>query len=331
MTERRLILVTGAPRGATTPVGNLLAQCRSAVSLYEPLGPTGMTAITMPFPIVGEGLGLDPKHLPNQIASLRSLRLGKLKPQTRSQHEPNWQTRIFGSRTLHSLRLARRKFWSRVVIWKDPHAVLMVPDLVDRGIDVVVTIRTPWAHAASFKRLKWRSKAAEAYPRWSARFGRCARCEQYLESADDRVIAAALLWRMAYLPLIRTGVLDRVRMVTSEQLEQDERATYSALLHSLGLEPTAAVERTLSSRRRDASVAEMKRTAHDWDRSLASVNSYWREVLSAEDLTVVRALTDDLVPVFFSDVENEGEQVPEAGVEHPGPSTLVTPAPERHI
>ena len=48
--HRRLILVTGAPRTATTPVGNMLARCRGVVSLYEPLGPTGLVSVSERYP-----------------------------------------------------------------------------------------------------------------------------------------------------------------------------------------------------------------------------------------------------------------------------------------
>ena len=51
---RNLILVTGAPRTATTPVGNMLETAQSTVSLYEPLGPTGLKRFQDWFPMNGE-------------------------------------------------------------------------------------------------------------------------------------------------------------------------------------------------------------------------------------------------------------------------------------
>ena len=171
---RRLILVTGAPRTATTPVGNMLAKCRGVVSIYEPLGPTGLASVPVPYPILGPGLGLDRVSLQQLLDDLRELRPGKLKAQRRRGAEPSLTHRVFGTRTLHSFRMARLRRWSRVVLWKDPHAIFLVPDLVDLDVDIVVTARTARAHAASYKRLGWRSKAAEAYSRWAARYGPCA-------------------------------------------------------------------------------------------------------------------------------------------------------------
>jgi hypothetical protein len=206
MKLRRLILVTGAPRTATTPVGNLLAQCQGAVSLYEPLGPTGLAAIREPFPMVGDGLGIEQDALEPLLRDLKNIRLGKLRPQTRDGGTASLRGKLVGSRTLHSVRLARLQPWSRTVIWKDA-------------------------------------------------------------------------------------------------LERDERATYRQLLDALGLSVTRGVQRTMGAPRRDASVGDMSHKAHDWNRSLASLNRYWQDVLSEEDLANVLAITEDLVPAIAGSVQ----------------------------
>lgn len=299
MRQRRLILVTGAPRTATTPVGNLLAQCQGTVSLYEPLGPTGLSWIREAFPMVGRRLGIEPDQLATLLGQLRDVRLGKLKPQTRPGAAASLRSRLLGSRTLHSARIAKLQPWARTVIWKDPHAIMMVPDLVDSDVEVVVTARTPWAHAASYKRLGWHSKAAEIYPRWATRFGDCKTCETFLDRTGDSVVSAALLWRMSYLPLIRTQSLTQVHLITSEALERDERSTYFELLEQLGLTPTRGVERTLAKPRRDAAASGPNKKTHDWKRSVASLNRYWQEVLSGDDLGNIHAITGDVAPLVL--------------------------------
>ena len=314
MRQRRLILVTGAPRTATTPVGNVLSRCKGAVSLYEPLGPTGLSWIREPFPMVGPGLGIEPDELVRLITQLSTMRLGRLNPQTRPDAAPALWSRLLGSRTLHSARMARLQPWARTVIWKDPHAIMMVPDLIGSDVDVVVTARTPWAHAASYKRLGWRSKAAEIYPRWSEKFGPCDICEPFLGQAGDPVVSAALLWRMSYLPLIRTGALARVHLITSEALERDERATYFALLDELGLTATAGVERMLAKPRRDAGPSGSSKKTHDWTRSMASLNRYWQDVLSEDELGNIEAITGDLAPLVLGIAE-----APEQGTTAPSP------------
>lgn len=298
MTTRRIILVSGAPRSGTTPVGNLLSRCAGAVSIYEPLGPTGLTRVKTRFPVIGDAFSQG--ELEELIDDLAAFRFGGLKPQARRSGRVSLFTRLFGSRTLHSIRLARLQPWSRTIIWKDPHAILLVPDLVSAGVDTVITVRTPQAHAASYKRLGWHSKAGEIYPRWSARFGRCPICESFLERDLDGVESAALLWRMSYLPLVRTGALGRVHVITSADLEADEGAAYDRLIKALALTPTRGVQRMLSKPRRDAAVADMGSKAHDWTRSVSSVNNYWREVLTQDDIDKVDRITSDLVPWLFA-------------------------------
>lgn len=300
--HRRLILVTGAPRTATTPVGNMLARCRGVVSLYEPLGPTGLASFAERYPILGPGLGLEPDSLDGLLKGLRDLRPGKLKTQRRPGAPSRLATRILGSRTLHSFRLARLRPWSRIVLWKDPHAIFLAPDLVARGadVDVVVTVRPPRAHAASYKRLGWRSKASEVYPRWALRFGRCELCERYLDQANDSVVSAALLWRLCYLPLIRSGAISSVCLITSEDLERNEAGAYHGLMERLKLDPGEAVDQALSNARRKPAGADLGKRVHDWTRSVSSVNSYWKQVLSPADLQIVDSLTSDIVQRFFS-------------------------------
>lgn len=310
MNKRRLILVTGAPRTATTPVGNMLARCNGTVSIYEPLGPTGLARIGPRFPMVGAGLGMEQDQLAALIDDLRALRLGRLKPQVREGRPPRLSARILGSRTLHSLRLARLQPWSRTIVWKDPHAIFLVPDLLEMELEIVVTARTAWAHAASYKRLGWISKAAQVYPRWSVRYGRCAICERFLGRASDSVVSAALLWRLSYLCLVRTGVIGRVHLITSDELAKDESGTYLSLMRLLRLVPSPAVERELSKSARRGRADQLSRKVHDWDRSVESVNSYWKDVLTQEELEQVQELTSDITPQLFRPLDGEGPIVP---------------------
>ena len=142
--------------------------------------------------MVGQGLGIEPEELGALIGQLSAVRLGKLKPQARPDAADNWRTRLFGSRTLHSARIAKLQPWARTVIWKDPHAIMMVPDLVGGDVDVVVTARTPWAHAASYKRLGCAPMRRNLSP-LVEQFAP-ATLRAFLGQA--RPVISALLWRM---------------------------------------------------------------------------------------------------------------------------------------
>lgn len=297
--RRRVILVTGAPRTATTPVGNMLSLASRTSTLYEPLGPTGFRRIHVRFPMVGnaaEELALDELvALVSDIAALR----GRLKSQNRGEGPAPLRTRLFGSRTLHSFRLARLQPWADTVIWKDPHAVMLVPDLVAAGLPVVVTARRPHAHAASYKRLGWKSRAAEIYPRWQARFGADRVTEAWLERVGEPVISGALIWRLSYLQLLRTGCRGDIHLVTSDALEADEKATYLGLFDALGLRPTARLRRKLEQPRQAARAIPMSGQTHDWSRSVRAVNAYWKDLLDADEIAAVDAITREVADSLF--------------------------------
>lgn len=288
--SRALILVTGAPRTATTPVGNMLASARKTASLYEPLGPTGLKRFQMWFPMAG-----DPgaQQIDALIDDLRHLRTGGLKSQ---QRDGGFSVKraILGSRTLHSYRLARLQVGADHLIWKDPHAIFLAPDIAKRGVPVVLTVREARAHAASYRRLGWVSKAGELYPRWCARFGRCDIIERFLPDAGQAVTSAALLWRMCYLPLLQEEVLGRVHLVTPDALMRDEHGCYAELFGKLGLVQSAKTRAMLQAPKSDAGSRPSRATTHDWGRSVAAVNSYWREILTADDLARVHEITCDI-------------------------------------
>lgn len=294
-----LILVTGAPRTATTPVGNMLATAHRTVSLYEPLGPTGIRANAARLPMLGSGLGLTEDQLSTVLASFARRRTGPLHSQQRGGTF-SWKRALAGSRTAHTARLARLQPWAKTVIWKDPHAVFLAPDVAAREVPVVVTARRPEAHAASYQRLGWVSQAEAVYPRWARRFGPCAIVEAALPDAGQPVVSAALIWRLSYLGLIRSGVLDRVALITSEDLIADEVGSYRRLFDRLGLTPGKATEALLSAARDKGAAIPDKGTTHDWSRSAASANSYWKDILGEADIARVAALTGDVAERIFA-------------------------------
>lgn len=287
---RKLILVTGAPRTATTPVGNMLETAQSTVSLYEPLGPTGLKRFQDWFPMKGEAGAEDLSVL---FDDLRQFKSGGLKSQQRGKSF-SLKRAVFGSRTIHSYRKAKLSFGVDNVIWKDPHAIFMAADVAAAGIPVVLTIRRAKAHASSYRRLGWVSKAVELYPRWQQRFGACDVIESYLGEASDSVVSAALLWRMCYLPLVQAGVVERVHLVSPDDLAVDERGCYESLFAKLDLTETQKTEELLAAKKSDTRSRPSANTTHDWGRSVSAVNSYWRELLTEEDIHKVDAITADI-------------------------------------
>ena len=296
---RRTILVTGAPRTGTTPVGYVLARAKGACSIYEPWGPTGDIRFTERFPIVGTG-DLTRGQVEKFVRDLSALRL-RLKQQQRPDHarQPLGRRlllKLIGTRTQHSLRLARLRPYCKHVIWKDPHAVLSVPDILEVGVPVVAVVRPPLAHAASYKRLGWRPRLQAIYPRFAARYGPDAALDTLVtrNHAPGVVESAAALWRMAYSPLAQVLGHPRLLLVTSTVLAADEVGCYATVFDRLEL-PFARA-RTYLLKRSAASRTQMReaRGVHDWSRSIAHTNTNWEQILTPAEVDSVRALTVDV-------------------------------------
>ena len=297
--SRSVILVTGAPRSGTTPVGVTLSHAPGACLIYEPWGVvTGDRRFRTAFPIPGTD-GFNHEDIARFLEDLGGLRLC-LKSQRRPSHasEPfyrQWLLKVTGSRALHSLRLARLNPFCRQIIWKDPFAVLAVPDILQCGIPVVVTVRPPLAHAASYKRLGWRAQLKTIYPRFAERYGGDPLIDDLLTRPTlGAVETAAAFWRMASGVIATVVDAPGLHIINSSDLEEDETAVYERLFRKLGLRFDRARAYLLKRLEKARAQNRDGKVVHDWSRSVGYTNSYWQTVLSAEEVSRVEALTGDV-------------------------------------
>lgn len=300
---RRIILVTGAPRTGTTPVGSVLSRSRNAVTLYEPMGPTGDERFDEEFPMPEVGL-LKQKDFVGFLSDLAKLQLNP-KKQERPSHLslPIWKQlalKLTGTRSLHSLRIARLKFWSQTIIWKDPHAVLAVPDILKAGIPVVVTMRPPLAHAASYKRLGWQTEIRPIYERYKQKYGVDQDIEHLLplESHASAVRSAAIVWRMAYSVIANYQSNQNLYLIQSDQLERDEIGTYARIFEGLNLSFQKASDYLEARSRQSTGQYRDPKSTHDWTRSVRHTNTYWRSMLSPDEIDEVNRTTHDIEGLF---------------------------------
>jgi hypothetical protein len=307
---RRLILVTGAPRSGTTPIGQVLAQSPGVGMLYEPMGQSGDRRFTDPYPMAGEP-SFDTEAFSGFLDDLRNLRLS-FKPQIRPEPRKDsvgvsggFRLRliraVFGTRSVHSFRLCRiRSPFLDTLLWKDPSAVLSAGAAADAGLKVIVCIRSPEAIAASYKRVGWVSKGREIFGRYRDRFGEAPAVERLLRSHSvaTPVESASLLWHLIYRQiLVDAARQPNILLVDPGRLEQDEEAEYRRLFHHVGIAPTDKVIAAIRSRTRSRRTGEGEqnpRNVHDWSRSIAETNSYWRRTLTDDEIGFVRELNSDV-------------------------------------
>lgn len=298
----RLVLVTGAPRSGTTPVGAALALAPGARMIYEPMGPTGDRRIPVRFAIPGQtGLSLDVFH--DFLDDLKALRL-RLGPQKRRSYaNMTFAQRLIrsavGSRTRVSYLTAKFAPDFATLVWKDPMAAFAVPAVLSHGIPTVICVRSPLAHAASFKRKGWTVDIASIYPNFRDCFGAVPEIERFI-AADRKpksVASASMLWHMVYLLAYRTsrGEFGRfsapLLLISGAELEVNEMQVYRKMYESLGLPFEGRPRRWLEGRASRAVEDSGGATrTHDWRRSVSATNSYWKHTLSDEEVEFVQGL-----------------------------------------
>jgi hypothetical protein len=295
--SRKVIVVTGPPRSGTTPVGDIVAHTPGAVSLYEPWGPTGDVRFGEEFPIVGAG-SLSQDDFTLWINDLRRLKL-QLGAQSRPSHKdaPFFRRLLLnvgGSRSLHSYRLARLRPFADTIIWKDPHAFLSLPALLDQGLPTVVTLRSPFAGAASYKRMGWVTQLEPIYRRYKERYGADALLEESVKMPPCPVRSAASVWRMGALLIQEQQASAHLFLVRSTALEVNETAVYEALFFWLGVDPEKPMAHLANQQSKRSADKKAPNATHDWTRSLAQTNQYWKETLTPEEIEIVSTLAGDL-------------------------------------
>lgn len=288
----KTILVTGSPRSGTTPVGDLLTRLPHAASLYEPMGLTGDRELPYPFPTLGQS-GFDQQALAAFLDRIQRKNI-KLKSQIRPG-APLWRkliAPIVGSRTATSLRALKRQSRTDWLIWKDPHAAFLAADVAAMDIPVVLTARHPCAHAASFKRLGWVSKARDVYHRAPDRFAHMPALEGWLADHGDTPLgSAACLWAMIYAGIVRDGLPKQIFFMNPERLAADELASYAALFDWLGTDFPTQARDIIASRQSGEVAAPKGQRVHDFSRSAAAANSYWTKSLTTQEADLVLSIT----------------------------------------
>ncbi|WP_309648205.1 hypothetical protein [Nocardioides sp.] len=296
--------MTGMPRSGTTGVGSVLASAPRAAYFYEPLNPlSGLHSVDDYFLFAGPS-GPD-TTLTRQLNQVFGLDLRLRSGIWRS--DPAWRRAVktvTGSRSRVSGVRCRLDPTLRTVVWKDPFASFLVPLLRERlGLPAVITVRSPEAAAASFKRLGWgfdldrvRRHLAELTP-GAAYLDASVPWERSTESS---AMNGALLWRLIYgyldLTLPAGTALDRdVFWANSRALIGSPLETYEQMFATVGLRFEEATREEIVRLYRDEGTAEPSSArAHDRHRNVNEANSYWNRTLTLPEQADVAAVTRDV-------------------------------------
>ena len=299
------ILVTGSHRSGTTWVGKMLAADADTAYISEPLNvlhrpgvfripvKSWYTYITAEneaeyLPAFRELINFQ-YHTWLEIKSLRSfrdfLRMGR-------------DFHIFFDGSFHGQR----------ALIKDPFAVFSSPWFAQRlNCKVVITARHPGGFVSSLKRLGWGFdfKNFLDQPLFMRDHLEADRAAMEATKKDDLVGQAALLWKVIYRFVHSTRELfPQFEVVRHEDLSLDPIGGYQALYRSLGLNFTERVKNTIqnsSSSENPTKLAKNKTHSVKLD-SRANLDN-WKKILSPEEITRIRKITQGVSESFYSDDE----------------------------
>lgn len=299
------ILVTGSHRSGTTWVGRMLAADADTAYISEPLNVLHRpgvyrvpvkhwyTYITEEneaeyLPAFHELLNFQ-YHLLLEIKSLRSvkdfLRMGR-------------DFRIFFNGSMHGQR----------ALIKDPFAVFSTPWFAKRlNCQVVITARHPGGFVGSLKRLGWNFDFDNFLnqPLFMRDHLESDRTAMESMPKDDIIGQAALLWKIIYRFVHSTKEsFPQFQVVRHEDLSLDPIGGYQALYKDLGLGFTGHVKDIIqnsSSSENPTKLAKNKTHSVKLD-SRANLDN-WKKILSPEEISRVRKLTEGVSESFYSDEE----------------------------
>lgn len=299
------ILVTGSHRSGTTWVGKMLAADADTAYISEPLNVLhrpGVYRVPVKYwytcisdenaaeylPAFHELLNFQ-YHTWLEVKSIRSvkdfLRMGR-------------DFRIFFNGSMHGQR----------ALIKDPFALFSCPWFSQRlNCRVVITARHPGGFVSSLKRLGWNFDFDNFLNQPLFMRDHLADDRAAMESMpkDDIVGQAALLWKFIYRFVHSTRKLfPQFDVVRHEDLSRDPLGGFQALYAKLGLDFTERVRNIVqnsSSSENPARLAKNRTHSVKLD-SRASLDN-WKKILSPEEITRVRKITEGVSESFYSEEE----------------------------
>ncbi len=288
--DRRLILVTGVPRSGTTAVGQMLSLAAGAGALHEPFNyHSGLQQIAHYFAIPGAA-SFSISQFDQTVAQIKNLELD-FKPGI-FPSDKGWRRAVkyvIGARPLNSYRRLRLAPNLRTIIWKDPLACFAANHAAQRHeIEVLVTLRNPWAVAGSFKRMEWAFDLADLTARLQ-QIGLdftslcMARSDKKLQ---ESVANGTWLWRLVYATLAQwTQTNRRIKFVNLDDVVDAPVATYAKLYGALALAWNDRIAAKIMKYYHNESQRSTPKSkqAHDAGRNIAEVNKYWRGYLTESE------------------------------------------------
>lgn len=301
--SKRIIVVTGLPRSGTTVVGDVLSAGKKTTSLYEPMNSqSGDRRIHEIFPIVGLP-SFSQAAFDTFVEDVRTLNL-----HLRSgvfPHEKGLRRAaktLIGGNSRMSLRKARLSLWANTIIWKDPFASFCVDAFMERNIDVVITYRPPQAIAASYKRLNWGTPHQILNNRLSDKgwnLTSLLNTKPALDNVSPLIENAVYMWVVTTTYFL--SLLDKPNpplVVSTGELRNAPIELFNSIFSriNLAIDPKvkSEIEKRFMSEANPNQPAVPSGHPHTQKRNLSEVNTYWKQVLTAEEAKYIDTICTPL-------------------------------------
>ena len=295
------ILVTGAHRSGTTWVGKMLAADSQQVGyISEPLNVLHRPGV----------LRAPARHWYTYIcAENEAAYLPALRETLRFHYHP-WlelkslrSAKDVGRMGRDLFTFVRARFYHARPLLKDPFAVFSAPWFAQTlGCRVVITVRHPLAFVSSLKRLGWTFDFRDLLAQPLLMRDHLEPFRGEMEACPEDVIAqGSLLWRMVYSVVDRfRAAYPEFRVVRHEDLSRQPEEGFRALYAALGLDFTPRVRQTLFKSSQRGNPRELDpRRVHAVNLDSAANLSNWKKRLTPEEISRIRRLTADIVPLFY--------------------------------
>jgi hypothetical protein len=190
---------------------------------------------------------------------------------------------------------------------KDPFALFSAPWFAGRlNCQVVITVRHPAAFVSSLKRLDWPFQLEDllAQPLLMRDWLEPFRAEMETLLPDDMIGRGALLWRMIYKTTDDfRKKYPEFHVVRHEDLSLDPLKGYRSLYTELGLEFTSKVQQAIVNSSSSENPKEVsKSSVHTVKLDSRSNLRNWKHRLTPEEITRIRAITEDVAALYYPDI-----------------------------
>lgn len=299
---KNTILVTGMPRSGTTAVGDIISKGLSRDYIYEPFNyHSGLMSVRKYFEICGSDI--TDEEMYNRVKMIQGLSLD-----LKSGLFPNdkglrgGMKYLIGGRTRVSYKKSKYNPFLTELIWKDPIVVFNTDWIADNtDVKCIVTIRNPYAVAASFKRMGW------SFDLWEINESLKQSNKWYIkdeipqELKNNSVCNSIYLYCMVYNNINVHS--KNISVVKISDILQSPEKIYENLVENVDLEFTKSMKNAINIIYNNSSKKEVgfSQKAHQRERNLASVETYNKNLLSENERIMISSIiTKYLNPEMYS-------------------------------